>query len=71
MPGLPWITAQKGDDLQRLRLTIKSFFSESTYKSVYKPLRINGFSILDDINYQPVGKLAAVKSHALVAPLLC
>lgn len=72
MPGLPWITAFRSEeDLKKLRLTVKSFFSESTYKSVYKVLKINGFSTTQNSNYAKVGDLADGISHALVEPLLC
>lgn len=72
MPGLPWITAPGSEeDLQNLRLTLKSFFSESTYKSVYKVLKISGFSNLADSDYAPVGQLAEGRSHTLFPPLLC
>ncbi|MFK8034697.1 MAG: phosphate/phosphite/phosphonate ABC transporter substrate-binding protein [Hyphomicrobiales bacterium] len=72
MPGLPWITALRSEeDLKKLRLTVKSFFSESTYKSVYKVLKIIGFSTTENSDYAKVGRLADGKSHALVEPLLC
>ncbi|MEP0520086.1 MAG: PhnD/SsuA/transferrin family substrate-binding protein [Hyphomicrobiales bacterium] len=72
MPGLPWITAQRSEkELQTLRLTLKSFFSESTYKSVYKVLKISGFSETTVDDYSTVGALADGESHPLFAPLLC
>ncbi|MFK8036549.1 MAG: phosphate/phosphite/phosphonate ABC transporter substrate-binding protein, partial [Hyphomicrobiales bacterium] len=72
MPGLPWITALRSEeDLKKLRLTVKSFFSESTYKSVYKVLKIIGFSTTKNSNYAKVGRLADGRSHALAEPLLC
>lgn len=72
MPGLPRITTLHGEEnLKKLRLTVKSFFSESTYKSVYKVLKISGFSTTEDSDYTKVGRLADGISHALAEPLLC
>lgn len=72
MPGLPWITAPRSEhDLQKLQLTLKSFFSESTYKSVYKVLKISGFSVTETRDYAAVDALANGTSHPLFDPLLC